>query len=59
METDRQYDLRPLVIAVENRITIFFVRSYETKNGQIAYCEDFGEVWSAQLQTFEMICWHL
>ena len=44
METDRQYDLRPLVIAVENRITIFFVRSYETKNGQIAYCEDFGEV---------------
>ena len=23
METDRQYDLRPLVIAVENRITIF------------------------------------
>lgn len=23
METDRRYDLRPLVIAVENRITIF------------------------------------
>ena len=40
METDRQYDLSPLV---QWKIGLqFFVRSYETKNGQIAYCEDFA-----------------
>ena len=45
METDRRYDLRPLVMYCSGKSDYnFFVRSYETKNGQIAYCEVFGEV---------------